>query len=299
MSHRRAFLLLVTVFLISTLPFQSVAEDKAMLGTHQMIYLEINKKNCDVELYVNGIPMERSSLNQEFASIPVHQYLVDSTNEIELVINPGPTPSQARTVRRELDTTGVRAVARLVKYPVDAYPGDASGEVLGTVQWIGQNAKKEIFPKTVATKIELGPLFGRSQWQDAEQVILDKKTLTEISTYVEKFYAAFLASKGQELLDFAKVVLEEGDRAYPGKNPAEENAMFLKDVEERKRDKHWKVTPLRPALYDFRVCANGRMVEIINSDWKPTIRGIFENSGDEYSYNMFLSKIKGQWVMVR
>lgn len=271
-----------------------------MLGIDQMIYVEVDKQNCEVELYVNGIPMRHSSTRQSSASIPAHRYLVDGANEIELIINPGPTPSQARTAQRELDSTGMQAEARLVKYPVGVYPGDASGEVLGRVQWQGQNAKKEMFPKILATKIELGPLFGRSQWQDAEKVTLDKKTLAEISAYVEKFYVAFAASKGQELLDFAKIRIEEGDRANPGKNPTKENALFLSDVEERKQNKHWKVAPLRPQLFDFRLCAQGRMVEIVNTDWEPTIRGSFDDDSDgPYTYQMFLSKIKGQWVMVR
>lgn len=299
MNNRRCLIAVFISFIVA-MPIQCIAGAKAMLGIDQMIYVEVNKENCEVELYVNGIPMRYSSTKQPFASIPAHQFLVDGTNEIELIINPGPTPSQARTTQRELDSTGVQAVARLVKYPVGVYPGDTSGEVLGMVQWQGQNAKKEMFPKILAAKIELGPLFGRSQWQDAEKVTLDKKTLAEISAYVEKFYAAFAASKGQEMLDFAKVRLEESDRAYPGKDPVKENALFLRDVEERKQNKHWKVTPLRPALFDFRVCANGRMVEIVNSDWKPPFRGIFDDDSDEpYSYRMFLSKIKGQWVMVR
>ena len=300
MSHQRYMLLVGSfVFLIFTAPIQSIAGSKTLLGVEQMIYVEVNKENCDVELYLNGIPMRRSSTSQPFASIPVHQFLIDGKNEIELVVNPGPTPSQARSAQRELDSTEVTAVARLVKYPLGVYPGDASGEVLGMVQWKGQNAKKELFPKIVAATIELGPLFGRSQWQDAEPVTLDKKTLAEISAYVEKFYAAFAASKGQDLLDFAKVRLEESDRAYPGKNPSEENTLFLRDVEKRKQNKYWKVTPLQLPLFDFRVCANGRMVEIVNSDWKPTVRGTFDNSDKEYFYRMFLSKIKGQWVMVR
>ena len=259
MSPRRAFLLLVTVFLISTLPFRSLAEDKAMLGIDQMIYVEVNKQNCQVELYLNGIPVARALSNQDFASVPAHGYLVDGKNEIEMVINPGPTPSQSRTAKRELDSTGAQAVARLVKYPVGVYPGDDGGEVLGIVEWKGQD-RKEIFPKSVLAKIELGPMFGRWQWQDAEQVVLDKKTLNEISAYVKKFYAAFSASKGQEILNLAHVRLEEGYKTYPGENSTQENALFLRDVEERKQNKHWKVAPLRPAQFDFRIHANGRMV---------------------------------------
>ena len=296
----RQFSLRILALLLVAIPLLGIAGDKAMLGIDHMIYVEVNKQYCEVELYVNGIPIRRSSTNQAFASIPAHQFLVDGANEIELVINPGSTPSQARTTQRELDATGVQVVAKLVKYPVGVYPGDVSGEILGMVQWTGQNAKKEMFPKILATKIELGPLFGRSLWQDAEKVTLDKKTLAEISAYVEKFYAAFAASRGQEMLDFAKIRLEESDRFYPGKNPAKENALFLNDVEERKQNKHWKVTPLRPALFDFRLVAQGRMVEIVNSDWKSPFHGTFDDDSDEpYTYRMFLSKIKGQWVMVR
>lgn len=270
-----------------------------MLGTDQMIYVEMNKQNCEVELYLNGIPITRLSAKESKTSEPAHQYLIDGANEIELLIYPGQTPSQARTAQRELDTKGAYAIAKLVKYPVGVYPGDASGEVLGMVEWKGQDTKKEMFPKSISTKLELGPMFGRWQWQDAEQVTLDKKILSEISSYVDKFYAAFSTSNGQEILNLARVRLQELDKAYPGTDPAKENARFLRNVEKRKQNAHWKVTPLRPTQFDFRVCANGRMVEIINSDWKPTIRGVFEDRDFEYTYQMFLSKIKGQWVMVR
>ena len=296
----RQFLLRILSLLLVAIPFLGIAGDKAMLGIDHMIYVEVNKQNCEVELYINGIPVARLSAKESSTSEPAHQYLIDGANEIELLIYPGQTPSQARTAQRELGAKGAYAMAKLVKYPVGVYPGDASGEILGMIKWSGQETKKEMFPKSVTTKIELGPLFGRWQWQDAEPLTLDKKTLSEISAYVEKFYAAFLASNGQEIQKLARVRLEEGGKALPGKDTAQADALFLRDVGERKQNKHWKVTPLRPALFDFRLCAQGRMVEIVNTDWEPTIRGVFnDNSDDPYTYPMFLSKIKGQWVMVR
>lgn len=271
-----------------------------MLGIDQMIYVDVEKQNCEVELYINGIPVDRLSPKESRASEPAHRYLIDGANEIELLISPGPTPSQARKGQRELDAKGAYAVAKLVRYPIGVYPGDASGVVLGKVQWTGQEATKEVFPKSVSVKIELGPLFGRWQWQDAEQLTLDKKTLSEISSYVEKFYAAFSASNGQEILNFARIRIDEGNKSHPGRNPTHENNLFLRDFDELKQNPHWQVTPLHPPLFDFRLCANGRMVEIINSDWKPTIRGTFDDKSEEdYEYRMFLSKIKGEWVMVR
>jgi len=97
--------------------------------------------------------------------------------------------------------------------------------------------------------------------------------LSEISSYIEKFHAAFSTSNRQEILNLARVRLQEIDKAYPGTDPLQENARFLRNVEKRKQNAHWKVTPQRHTQFDFRVCANGRMVEIINADWKPTIRG--------------------------
>ena len=93
----RHFLILALVALIFSTPIHCIAGAKATLGIDQMIYVEVKKQNCEVELYVNGIPMSRSSTDQPSSSIPVHQYLIDGANEIEIVINPGPTPLQART----------------------------------------------------------------------------------------------------------------------------------------------------------------------------------------------------------
>ena len=269
-----------------------------MLGINKMIQVEMEKRNCDVEVYVNGIPMRRSLFSQPFNSITAHQYLIDGANEIELVIFPGSTPSQARLGKQEHDVTGVYAEARLVKYPVGVYPRDPSGEVLTKITWHGQTNEKEVFPKIVSMKSDLGPMFGRWIWQDSEKLVLNKHTMDEITKYVKEFHSAFLKGDGRNILNSGKMRFDAVYRAYPGRNRENDDALDLRDIKERQDNPAWKVTPLNPTQFDFRLCAGNRLVEIVNKDWKPTIRGIFEDTGEEYSYRMFLSRINGKFHMV-
>ena len=277
---------------------RTYAGENAMLGITKMIQVEIEKRNCGVELYVNGIPMRKSLLSQPFNSISAHQYLIDGVNEIELVIFPGPTPSQVRIGHYEKDSAGIFAETKLVKYLVDVYPRDTSGELLVKTMWQGESNNKEIFPKIVKAKADLGHMFGRWPWQDAEKLELNKQTTNEIVEYVKAFHKAFTAGDGKQILSLAKMRLDAAYRAYPGADREHESSLFINDVEERKNNPAWKVTPLNPTQFDFRLCAGDRMVEIVNKDWKPTIRGIFEDTGEEYSYRMFLSRINGKFHMV-
>ena len=277
---------------------QTLGGEKTMLGINKMIQVEMEKRNCDVEAYVNGIPMWRSLFDQPFNSVSAHEYLIDGVNKLELVVFPGPTPSIARTEQQERDSTGVYAEARLVKYLIDVYPGDQSGEVLTRVVWQGQDNKKEVFPKIVTEKTDLGPMFGRWVWQDAEKLVLNKQTMDEITKYIKNFHQAFSAGDGKFILNLAKMSQDATYRAYPGRDREEDDALDLQDFQKRKENPAWKVSPLNFTQFDFRLCAEDRIVEVINKDWKPTIRGVFQDTGRDYSYSMLLSRINGQFHMV-
>ena len=98
---------------------------------NQIIHVEMEHKGCAAELYVNGIPIVKCNASEQpFISIPAHLELISGINNIEIIVNPGITPSKAREGNIQMDATGCYVKARLVRYPVDVYPGDSSGEVL-------------------------------------------------------------------------------------------------------------------------------------------------------------------------
>ena len=73
--------------------------------------------------------------------------------------NLGHIPSHARHGSVEMDVTGMYAKARLIRYPVGVFTGDPSGEVISELTYLGDSGKKNLFPKTLPTSVNLGPMF--------------------------------------------------------------------------------------------------------------------------------------------
>lgn len=76
------------------------------------ICLEASVEGCDAEVYLNGVPLGRIFGDGARANVfgqTVNDYVVDGPNRVELLIDPGERPSQARTPRAAADTAGVSA----------------------------------------------------------------------------------------------------------------------------------------------------------------------------------------------
>lgn len=74
---------------------------------------------------------------------------------------------------------------------------------------------------------------------------------------------------------------------------------------ERAAEPDWAMEPLDPERFDFRLCADGRLVEIIDKDWQATVRSVplDDYGGPEgkgaCDYPMMLGKIKGKFHILR
>ena len=268
----------------------------------KMIHVEMEHKNCSAEVYINDIPLDKYDAgDQPFISIPAHEYLIDGINKLELVVNPGPTPSHAKRGSLKLDTTSIFGKARLVRYPVGVFTGDPSAEVLAEVIYRGKKGNQEMFPKVLSTNVDLGPMFGHWAWQDAETVMLDRKTVDSVMNYVKVIQEAYGKGDGELIIKKSKIELDETHRAYPARNRANSERLFIRDMQENSILPGWKIEPLNSILPDLRVVANGKMIEAIARDWKPLVRTkpIPEYNNDVFDYQMFLSKINGEWQIVR
>jgi hypothetical protein len=265
-----------------------------------MIYAEAEVSGALAEFYVNGIPSWRriGRPGERFASVPVHQHLVDGSNEIELLIEPGPTPSSARVPREPHRAAGIEAFVRLVRYPVDVYPGDASGEVLAEARFRGEEGRDEPFPYVLRAEADLGPLFGRWAWQDADPIAITATVRNEVEELVRRVHEAFAAGDPMPIVMLCDLCFAEGSRAYPARSAEALASGFAESLRESAQQPDWEMVPLDPERFDFRLCAGGRMIECIDRDWQPTVRSRPQADGD-FPFPMFLSRIGRELVIVR
>jgi hypothetical protein len=265
----------------------------------KMIHAELTVKNCSAEIYLNDIPLKKLNGNeQSFISIPAHQFLVPGTNVLEIVVNPGGTPSSARIGGAELPVAGIVAEARVMRYAEGMFTGDPGGEKLAEAVWRPGAAATEQFPKLVRAQFDCGAGFGRWAWQDAQALDL-KRDMPAISNLVQVVHEAFRTGQAGPVLERGSLRLIEGAKAYPARTLESIRKMQAGYFESNVQEEGWAVEPLDPAQADYRLCADGRMIEIVNKNWQPTIRSKPVKSGDVFPFPMFLSKIDGKFVIIR
>jgi hypothetical protein len=267
--------------------------------TEHVIYAELHVRGCTAELYLNGIPLRRNvSPVQPFSAIPVHQYLIPGTNELEVVIEPGPTPSRARRGSTMKAAVGASAVARLVRYEEGQFTDSEEGERLVEIRWEGATDTQEVFPKSVAKQVALGARSGRWCWQDAPPLVLDEATHAEIEGVLGTVARGFARGDAKPVLELLEPRFNEGIRAYPVNDAATLTAE-LTDYVREVANEGWIVHPMRREEHDFRLVAGERMVELVNRDWRPTLRFKAPEDEEDVPYAMMLARIDGRLKVVR
>jgi hypothetical protein len=270
------------------------------LKKDRILQIEMEVVGASAELYFNGLPVRyKTKKERGLISVPAMLYLVDHVNTIELVVGPGPIPSQARTGPNTDDSKPEKAIARLVEYPPGVFPGDPAGNVITEATLQDFNVK---LPHTIKACANMEKFFGEWQWQkEAETLHLDAKLTKEVTQFVEKAYLAYKNGNTEYLTKIARIFFIEGAKAHhhiSGDTAIGNMSDFSKNLKELIKKDYWKFSGLDPAQFDFRIVANGKMLECIDKKWQPIVKS---DEIDEMSYPfpMLVSRINGKLEVVR
>jgi hypothetical protein len=282
-----------------------------MFDTTHVICALLDVSDCRAELYVNGFPVARRGPSGVInAAVPVQQFLVPGTNELELLVEPGRTPSQARSEERRLKREGAHASARLMRFRDGAMATKDNGEILCEVLWRSAQggahdpdepallADPARFPKSRVGRCDLGPLAGRWSWQDAPPLDPGPALFAEARGVLDAVVRAFEAGSVDDFRKLVKVPGEEIRRAYPVWTEAmvrEGHARFISFYGKEGKP----FLPRSPARHDFRLVAGGRVLECIDDDYQTSLKLRAPESGEAVPYALFLARIDGSLAIVR
>jgi hypothetical protein len=265
----------------------------------RVVHAELFVRGCAAELYLNGIPLRRQTAPERpFVSIPVHQYLVPGDNRLEMLVEPGPTPTRARAAEVQKRMPGAAAAARLVKYQPGVFADAENGELVAEVAWEGAADRDEVFALSLGATAALGARAGRWAWQDAPPLTLDEATRAEILHVLGTIAQSFERGDAAPVLALLKPRFAEGMRAYPANDEetlTRELTAYVREV----ATEGWKVRPLDPEAFDFRLCAGDRLVELVDRDWLPSLRFLAPDEAEPYGYPLTLARIDGRLAVVR
>ncbi|OGS19038.1 MAG: hypothetical protein A2219_08235 [Elusimicrobia bacterium RIFOXYA2_FULL_50_26] len=253
------------------------------------------------EVYVNDIPLGLyDPVKSPSETQPVNQYLVDGKNEVAVVIEPGPTPSQSQSLRREekLAESGSIQI-QLTQYPEGVFPGSSSGQELLKIEWSADAGQTVTVPIRQSKIADLGRMYGVWQWQTAPRLDLSTARVAEVQRLLQQLVESLQRGDGTLFVSLAGVKFEENGRAY-GLGVGERKEKWRDDLAEMAGEKDWRVLPVAQTGMDLRLCAGGRMIECIGRDWMPVLRANPDAEGlPTVRYPIFLADIGGKLQIVR
>lgn len=276
------------------------ATENASKGSKDLIALEAEAVGCSAEVYVNDIPQARLLPGVARRSDrPVSESMIDGTNDLAVIINPGPTPSTVRANPQKMTAASPASFsATLKRYPQGVFPGDPSGKLLVKLDWATGEGSEFTAPLEQRTRGALGPLYGPWAWQAARKLDLTATVVGDVTRFLKSLATALGRGDPEPYLQAARVVFEESARAY-GKSAEVEMHGFRTDLKEASTHPTWALEPVDPERFDLRLVAGGRLVECLTKDWKPILRQRERSDGtSDWEWPMKLGNLNGQWKML-
>jgi hypothetical protein len=275
-----------------------------MVNNKKIFYvLECKTSGINAEFYLNDIPIERRG--KEFGNFyggPCNQYLVDGVNEMSAIIIPGEIPSESlhsKTGRKRIKLEEkVEVKAELSIYPFGSIVGGPDKKVLMSFDWQLESNQWMVFQKVISSRADLGKLFGEWEWQKAPRIELNSKTLKEIYKFIEELHKSLSVGDPEPFLELGALRLKDTDKAF-NLIPGEKADLIRKVTLDDSEQYWWGMEDLNPEDYDLRLCANEKMVEVINKKWKPILQESPDEEGGVGTYSMCISKIDDKWQIVR
>lgn len=243
------------------------------------INAELELTDCSGELWINGIPIEGlQSRRPTFeVSIGVHHHLVPGVNTLELYVDVDGIPRDYLRPRESPPREKAHAVGRLVRYAAGVMANPDNGQLLAEIEYRGKDDDATHAPRVVRGQVDLGPAFGPWSWQAAPLLDVDESgrlsdaMRREAESLLEEVHAALFSGNADRMLELVKVRWQEMDRAWPGRNDAEDRAKHAAFLGRVASDPRRRV-PLNRNKHDFRIVGNGRLLECIDVDFMPSIR---------------------------
>lgn len=263
-----------------------------------MLHLDVRQRGCMLEIWLNDIPVLRVDSDEEgFVSLPMHSYLVDGLNVLEVVLAPGVKPSQSRIppALRKPDA-GAHCQVSITRYEVDDFTGEGGQQMFG-ISWPQGGRIEESFPLVLRASGGLAALFGPWAWQTGRvlNLVNDARKIAEA---LAAAHQAFRSGDGLMLATQCDLYLREEARAYPAWSVEKLRGRLIRSVEKNGLPGA-EVDPLVPDEYDLRLCAGGRLVECVDRTWHPLLRAKGPDPKRRYALPMFLGEVAERMQILR
>ena len=196
-------------------------------------------------------------------------------NKFQLIVEPGPTPSQTFKKGRPDAVVPPKFFARmrLMQMPRGTFPEDLGVQILLDINFRPPAGTLLAVPVVIETEGEAPPWIPRWSWLEA-QPLSDSQG---IQTFVINFLARISQSLGEgdpePYIAAARTRFEEISAAY--QLPVEQQIEgFRRQFARLSAESGFQMQPIIPEIVDLRFCGAGRVIDCVDKGWKPLLRSV-------------------------
>jgi hypothetical protein len=258
-------------------------------GTKPTYSVNANARGCAIEVRVNDIPVLR--IDSEDHNRPPRGaasaglWLINGVNELRLVVlrtyTGSGTPDARAWISTENGPDGL-----LTESPQASDPG-----VIMLAEW-APPAGNITAPKPIDIHKDLGQTAGDNLWAKAPRLTLDDQTRKKVGDFLASVRKALMKGDGNAMVTYQEPQIRDA---------ASSSGMLVKDLQNMTREmargwmkQHGPLAPLNPPEWDFRIAADGRLIECLNKDGRPTLRTAAPDPLGLQGYGIFVGLDRGQ-----
>jgi hypothetical protein len=237
----------------------------------RLLVLRLEAVGCTAEALLNGMPLARVGAGCRVLTVPVHEFTLAGSNELELVVAP-PAPGGLAAVPQAVLSDGqAMASLRLLLPRVGSTAHPASARTLAQLDWVVPADELYETPVLLHQRVDLPIGFPRWRWLDAPVIDVTPDLKHALVAYLLKIAVGLAKGNPESLVQASRLRLESIAQAYQ-RNLADEVGRLRLYVQQAHA-----VLPLRPVLPALdtlwlRPVAQGRLLECLGMDGLPALR---------------------------
>ncbi len=269
----------------------------------RLLVLRLEALGCQAEARLNGVPLVRVGATQAVATLPIHEYTLSGSNEVELVIDPGPpgAPEGLPAPEPRLSDGQAWASLRLLLPRIGQVAHPSNARTLAQLDWAPPADEVYETPHSQRRTVELPISFPRWRWLDAPVIaplLADSPALKkDLAAYLLAIAIGLTRGNPEPLVQATRLRLEELALAYQ-RNLADDVGRLRLQVQQLHA-----AAPLKPTLPSaakllLRPVAGGRLLECLASDGLPLLRSPLAGGGS-VAWPLRVALVEGKFYVLR
>lgn len=271
-------------------PSPGSASKKKSVKKKSVEYYQLvaNYDGVQMDVRINDMPVPLSKRGEGFTVTIINNLLTGASNTLTVTVKPphnkaAPPPNASMHV-------DITAYSNKDKGNKD------KGRVLYTYDWKRKNSHTPL--PHIQKQFRTAPLSEPLSWQNAATLKMATLDKAGINAQIKRLYEALEAKNAAETtaLLASEVHDQEVGFGLPRGDPDGEQRKYY---EELFRQPNWGLTPVHYKALQYDIYGGGRVVRAHAPNGQPTFLSTPGKDGGTTVFDVYLSFIKGHWVIVR